>query len=193
MGWHRHDGVRKASVHPERIIAETAAWVLQNSAHENILPMNTHLMPIEKVLALKTTELFKETSEDILVEIAYILKDIQYKTGDVIFRKNDNGTCMFVIYSGSVKVHDGDLVLAQLATRDFFGELALLDAEPRSATVTALEDSTLLRIDQNAFYEIMADRTEVTREIMKILCKRLRSQNGEVAKLNERLGQLTVV
>jgi CRP-like cAMP-binding protein len=79
---------------------------------------------------------------------------------------------MFVIYSGSVKVHDGDLTFAMLKSRDFFGELSLLDTEPRSASVTALENSLLLRIDQQAFYEIMSDRSEVIREIMKILCRR---------------------
>jgi CRP-like cAMP-binding protein len=94
---------------------------------------------------------------------------------------------MFIIYSGSVKVHDGDLTFAILKSRDFFGELSLLDTEPRSASVTALEDSLLLRIDQQAFYEIMSDRSEVIREIMKILCRRLRKQNQEVAKLNELL------
>jgi hypothetical protein len=196
--------IETASIHPEKLIAETARWVLEAGPYTNGLPshtgldaqypikknttaMNTHLMPIEKVMALKTTELFRETPEDILVEVAYILKDVTYQAGEVIFKKNDMGTCMFVIYTGSVKVHDGEVILAQLKTRDFFGELSLLDTEPRSATVTAMEDSMLLRIDQNAFYEIMADRTEVTREIMKILCKRLRLQNSEVARLNERL------
>jgi ATP:ADP antiporter, AAA family len=162
--------------------------VEENVLHQNLKAMKAQLMPIEKVMALKTTEIFKETPEDILVEIAYILKEVSYKAGDIIFKKNDNGTCMFVIYDGLVKVHDGDHVLATFSTRDFFGELSLLDAEPRSATVTALQDSMLLRIDQNAFYEIMADRTEVTREIMKILCKRLRSQNAMVAKMNEKVG-----
>jgi ATP:ADP antiporter, AAA family len=197
--------IQQATTSPDKLISETARWVLDGTntsgietratkelktpQAENTNTMNTHLMPIEKVMALKTTEIFKETSEDILVEIAYIVKEISFKAGEVIFHKNDNGTCMFIIYHGSVKVHDGDHILARLNTRDFFGELSLLDAEPRSATVTALEDSVLLRVDQNAFYEIMADRTEVTREIMKILCKRLRSQNSQVAKLNELLNQ----
>ena len=208
---HLQSVLEKATTHPEVLISETARWVLNDKVsisevetngeqkedtsgiqpidNKNTSTMSTNLMPIEKVMALKTTEIFKETSEDILAEIAYILKDISYKAGDVIFNKNENGTCMFIIYEGSVKIHDGEHVLAQMKTRDFFGELSLLDAEPRSASVTALEDSVLLRIDQAAFYEIMADRTEVTREIMKILCKRLRSQNSQVARLNEQLAK----
>ena len=138
-------------------------------------------------MALKTTEIFRETAEDLLVDIAHILKEISYLKNQVIVEKDQVGTCMFIIYSGSVRIHDGDLTLARLKSPDFFGELSLLDAEPRSASVTALEDSLLLRIDQQAFYEIMADRSEVIREIMKILCRRLRKQNQEVSKLNEML------
>jgi CRP-like cAMP-binding protein len=99
---------------------------------------------------------------------------------------------MFIIYSGSVWVHDGEHTLAELKTRDFFGELSLLDTEPRSASVTALEDTFLLRLDQHAFYEIMADRIEVTREIMKILCRRLRAQNQAVAQMKERQAKLVI-
>jgi CRP-like cAMP-binding protein len=149
--------------------------------------MNAKLLTIEKVMALKTTGLFRETAEDLLVDIAFILKENHFKKDELIVQKNEVGTCMFIIYSGSVKVHDGEHILATLNSRDFFGELSLLDAEPRSASVTALEDSLLLRIDQHAFYEIMADRMEVIREIMKILCSRLRHQNQEVARLSDAL------
>lgn len=149
--------------------------------------MESKLITIEKVMALKTTEIFRETAEDLLVDVAQISKEVSYLKDEVIVQKSEVGTCMFIIYSGSVKVHDGDLTLATLKSPDFFGELSLLDAEPRSASVTALEDSLLLRIDQQAFYDIMADRSEVIREIMKILCRRLRKQNQEVSKLNEML------
>lgn len=157
--------------------------------HQNITDMQqeSKLLTIEKVMALKTTEIFHETADDILVDVAHILKEIHFEKGQVIVEKNEIGTCMFIIYSGSVKVHDGDLAFATLKSPDFFGELSLLDTEPRSASVTALEDSLLLRIDQHAFYEIMADRSEVIREIMRILCRRLRKQNQEVTKLNDML------
>lgn len=196
-----------ASKNKNPLIAETASWTLENIHNETpeVLPMVNHdnnqyalpiidqptmstkLLAIEKVMALKTTGLFRETAEDLLVDIAYILREVAYKQGQAIVEKNEVGNCMYIIYSGSVKVHDGLHQLAILRSRDFFGELSLLDSEPRSASVTALEDSLLLRIDQHAFYEIMADRMEVIREIMKILCSRLRNQNHEVARLSEQL------
>jgi HEAT repeat protein len=193
--------------HPNKLVAETALWVLkdfypstytdylsslafedihllqQTTSEKNKQVMNSQLLDIEKVMALKTTTIFRETSEDILVDVASILKEVTIPAGESIFKKNDIGTCMFIIYSGSVWVHDGEHTLAELKTRDFFGELSLLDTEPRSASVTAIEETFLLRLDQHAFYEIMADRIEVTREIMKILCRRLRHQNKVVAEM----------
>jgi ATP:ADP antiporter, AAA family len=206
------EALRTAEKNVNPLVSETASWTMRNLESESpeVLPMVNHdsglektppliksnlmspkLLTIEKVMALKTTGLFRETAEDLLVDIAFILKENAFKKNEVIVQKNEVGTCMFIIYSGSVKVHDGEHTLAELRSRDFFGELSLLDAEPRSASVTALEDSLLLRIDQHAFYEIMADRMEVIREIMKILCSRLRHQNQEVARLSDALNTAT--
>ena len=188
----------------ETLYAETAAYTFarvkqieEENKNDNDIPlsqkardnniMETKLLTIEKVMALKTTAIFKETPEDLLVDIAAILQELTFMEGSEIVKKSEIGNCMYIIYSGSVLVHDGDVKLAELKEGNFFGELALLDSEPRSASVTALEDSLLLRIDQEAFYEIMADRSEVIREIMKILCERLRNQNIEVSKLREEL------
>ncbi len=201
-----------AASHPNRLVAETAGWALKESYpdteadylhlsdHANagfhqgapqtlVATMKTKLLAVEKVMALKTTRIFSETVEDILVDIASILKEVPVQAGEKIVQKDDIGTCMFIIYEGSVRVHDGEHTLAELKNRDFFGELSLLDTEPRSASVTALEDTLLLRLDQHAFYEIMADRMEVTREIMKILCRRLRYQNQVVADMKAQLQQ----
>lgn len=191
-------------VHKDHLFSETAEFTLKRikaeqeedlisdtmtitEGYKEQIQMNTKLLTVEKVMALKTTAIFRETAEDLLVDIAAILKELSFKQGDVIVQKNEVATCMYIIYSGSVLVHDGDVKLAELKDGNFFGELSLLDTEPRSASVTALEDSLLLRIDQQAFYEIMADRMEVIREMMKILCQRLRKQNQEVTKLKEQL------
>ncbi len=201
-----------AITHPNRLVAETACWALNGFDPESYVrflsslnhqatyfqekiqntmkePTTSRLLAVEKVMALKTTRMFAETAEDILVDIAAIMKEVEVQAGEKIVQKDETGTCMFIIYQGSVRVHDGEHTLAELKNRDFFGEFSLLDTEPRSASVTALEDSLLLRLDQHAFYEIMTDRMEVIREIMKILCRRLRYQNKLVADMKEQLSQ----
>lgn len=97
--------------------------------------------------------------------------------GSKLFNKGELGDYMYVIYSGKVKIHDGDTVYAELGPREFFGEFALVDAEPRSADATVSEDALLLRLDQEVFFELMADRTEFARGILQTLVKRLRDQN----------------
>ena len=69
--------------------------------------------------------------------------------------------------------------LAKLTEREVFGELAALDPEPRVASVTALEDTDLFRINQDALYELMAEHIEVARGIIHILCSRLRGKAQE--------------
>jgi len=141
------------------------------------------LLTIEKVIILKTVEMFSETPDDVLVEVASILEEEEFASGDLIIRKGDAGNCMYIIREGSVRVHDGTVAIAELRARDIFGEFSLLDTETRSASVTALEPTYTLRIDQDAFYEIMTDRIEVGKGIIRVLTKRLRKQNQLLAQL----------
>lgn len=148
-----------------------------------ILKTNT-LLEIEKVIILKSTSLFTETPENILVDIASIVREERISEGAMIIEKGDQGSSMYIISEGEVRIHDGDVTFAILKNREFFGELALLDPEPRSASVSALKDSLLLRLDQEDFYELMSERMEVAKGILKILCRRLRDQNVIINKLN---------
>lgn len=143
------------------------------------------LLDIEKVIILKGTSLFMETPENILVDIVGIVKEEHFEEGSVIMNKGEIGTCMYIICEGEVRIHDNDLTLAVLKNKDFFGELALLDPEPRSASATALKDSLLLRLDQEAFYELMSERLEVAKGILKILCRRIRNQNQIISELKK--------
>ena len=76
-------------------------------------------------------------------------------------------------------------MLNDLSERDVFGEMALLDPEPRSASVTALEDSQLFRLDQIPFYDLMADRAEVARGIIHVLTQRLRGRMHDLNVLRQ--------
>lgn len=138
----------------------------------------------ERVMVLKNTELFAETPENVLSSIAPIMREVSYHEGQTIFDKGDLGTSMFVIYDGEVGIYDGKVQLATFGRGDVFGELALLDTEPRSAGVVALSDVQLFRIDQGDFYDLMDERGEVLRNIIKILCQRIRTQNTKLRQLS---------
>ncbi len=135
----------------------------------------------DRVLLLANTSLFAQTPENVLASITPIMKEESYQPGDVIFRKGDLGTALYVIDTGQVSILDGDTELARFGRGDFFGELALLDTESRSATAEAVEEVRLLRLDQDDFFDLMEERGEVLRSIVRSLSGRIRRQNELLA------------
>ena len=135
------------------------------------------LLLIEKVLVLKSLNLFKDTPENILADLAPLMKEIQYEQGTEIFKEGETGDCMYIIQQGNIKIHKGNTTLAILKEKEVFGELSLLDADTRSASATAETDCILYKIDQEPFYELMDERPEVAKGFIKILCQRLRTMN----------------
>ena len=133
------------------------------------------LSTIEKVVVLKGVSLFSETPDEVLADVAALLEEVEVDAGQVVFRKGDVGSALYVVVEGRVRVTSQDRVLVELGPRDIFGEMAALDTEPRSATVTALEPTSMFRLEQEALYELMADRIEVVRGVIRILCGRLRT------------------
>jgi CRP-like cAMP-binding protein len=135
------------------------------------------LLLIEKVLVLKSLNLFKDTPENILADLAPLMKEMQYEQGIEIFKEGETGDCMYIIQQGNIKIHKGNTTLAILKEKEVFGELSLLDADTRSASATADTDCILYKIDQEPFYELMDERPEVAKGFIKILCQRLRTMN----------------
>ena len=141
------------------------------------------MLLIEKVITLKAVEMFARTPEDVLADVAALAEEVRFKAGEVIFRKGEAGESLYVIVQGEVKVHDGDQDLKHLKDKSVFGELAVLDPEPRSASITAIKDTHLLRLDREAFLELMAGNMEVVRGVLAVLCDRIREKLVEARPL----------
>ena len=107
-----------------------------------------------------------------------------FQSGSVIFEEGDPGSRLYVIQSGQVRIvkRTGGraMTLARLGPGEFFGEMALLDRQPRSATAVVDEAARLLELDEAAFEKIVADRGEVALRILKRLSRRLRESNRQV-------------
>jgi hypothetical protein len=144
---------------------------------------------VEKVLILRSVNLFKATPDDALAELSELLTEMEMPAGKNIVEKGEQGNSMFIIVNGKVAVMDGERVLNTLGERAVFGELALLDTEPRTATIRALEDTLVFRLDQEPFYELMSDRVEVAMGTIQMLTGNLRARVREVIDLREELGK----
>lgn len=143
---------------------------------------------IEKIIALKTTGIFTDMPDSVLAEVAELCEEVQFRAGEMIFQKGEIGRSLYVIATGRVRVHDGDQTLEYLTEGHVFGEMALLDPEPRSASTTASEDTQLLRLDQEPFFELLEDQREVARGIIKMLTRRLRARMIDLNELRLRIG-----
>jgi len=139
----------------------------------------------DRVSILRVVEIFSETSDNVLMEIASFLKELKVKQGQNVFKKGEEGDSMFIIKSGAVRVHDGNHVISRLNSGQVFGEFALFDNESRSASVTAEESTILFKLEQNDFYKVMMNKAEVTKGVLRKVLKRIREMNeleGKLAK-----------
>ena len=110
---------------------------------------------ISNIELLKNVEIFKGIDSNLLNHIAEIINNQTFISGTPIIQKGEEGNSMFIISSGKVKIHDGEHVVATMETGNFFGEFSLLDAAPRSMSVTALENVETLSITREIFYNLL--------------------------------------
>lgn len=139
------------------------------------VPVGEMTTSLERVLALKSVPILSETPESVLAEIAALVVERRYRPGSTLVRKGEPGTTMFVVVEGDADVHDGDRVLARVSPRGIFGELALLDSQPRSASVTAINEVHAFVLEQADFYELLGDRPEVVRALFRVLARHIRA------------------
>lgn len=139
---------------------------------------------------LRSNVIFSETKASVLEQVVEALTEIQVEANEVIVRKGDPGNSMYVIAKGLVKVHNEDHVHSTLTDFQAFGEYALVENAARSATVTALETSILLRLGRVDFDRILSESLAVTKSILSNLIKRMIQMNmleEELARSNRRV------
>jgi len=167
-----------ATAEEERTVRDTATWTLSQFESNTSRDGNRegrHMLTIEKVIILKSVNIFAKLTEERLAEIASILTEVEFRPGEEIIRKGDVGDSMYIIIDGKVRIHDEGRTLATLGERDILGEIALLDHQPRSASANAGDEEVrALRLEHDAFYELMSDHIEVVTGVLQVLCERLR-------------------
>ncbi len=142
------------------------------------------LSTIEKLLFLKEIELFQSLSHEDLAQVAQIALEIEIEAGEVIIVEGDIGDALFLLLDGKVRVHKGDQTLTTLGEKEPIGEMGILDSAPRSASVTAMVDLRMLKIERDDFHELMADRLEIAQGIIKVLLTRLRRLSAKSVAQN---------
>ena len=138
------------------------------------------LLTIEKVAILKSVDIFGNTPDYILASVAAIIEEVNLSPGETLIQEGDIEDSMYIVVDGEVHVHSQGKNIIKLGPGRSVGELAVLDPEPRAASVTSIGDALLFRIDKEPFDEVIADRPEVAQAIITTLCRRMREQGRTI-------------
>ncbi|MGE0453865.1 MAG: Crp/Fnr family transcriptional regulator [Vicinamibacteria bacterium] len=137
---------------------------------------------------LRTVPIFTDLGEAEIESLARLTTRRRLPKDGVVFFENEAGDSLFVIVEGRVKVtilgDDGrEIILSVLGPGDFFGEMALLDHEPRSATAIAADETELLCLLRADFDGAVAENRTILPALLKVLTARLRHANHQISTL----------
>ncbi len=132
------------------------------------------LTTIEKVIFLQNVDVFSEVPTEQLAYLAAIAEEEVLIKGEDIYKEHDPADSLYIVLSGSVKLHRDEDEITTANTGGAFGTWALFDEKHRVSSATCVEESKLLRIDREDFYDILTDHVQIIEGIFKTLVKRLR-------------------
>jgi CRP/FNR family transcriptional regulator/CRP/FNR family cyclic AMP-dependent transcriptional regulator len=143
---------------------------------------------VQLKMYLKGVPLFCNLNDGQISVLSRISVITPFKKGRIIVHQKGSGDTFYIVVSGRVKVtllnEDGrEIVLSFLTKGDFFGELAILDNEPRSANVIAVEDTGLFLITRAQFYQLIETHPHILRKVLKEICARLRHADEKIESL----------
>src|SRR5436309_4084685 len=145
-------------------------------------------MPPDAFEVLRSVPLFRQVPEDDLRALARLVRERTHPRGSLILTQGDPGEALFLIRSGQVKVsvlsEDGrEVILSVLGSGSFFGEMALVDDEPRSAHVIAMEDTSVLQLRREDFRSRLRSSPELSIALLRELSRRLRRADDTITSL----------
>jgi len=123
---------------------------------------------------LKRSDFFAASGGPAINQLASLAELVNLPSGDRLFDKGDVGTAMYFVVHGEMRLHNGEVVIGRLGPGSVFGEVAALSQERRSASVTAVSDTLLLKLEQDAIYSTIAAQPAAARSLIEALCARER-------------------
>ncbi|HYX41577.1 MAG TPA: DUF1003 domain-containing protein [Pyrinomonadaceae bacterium] len=149
--------------------------------------MSTSIPPASVAHSMAELPLYQSLSTEEIAELNALLEEVSYNEGETIFHQNDPGDAAYIIREGSVHIwtHDEDareVTLARLGPHDFFGELAVLDGGPRSASATADEYTVVGYLSKERMQEFLLAHPQAALVMIQEIGRRLRQTNQLVTQ-----------
>ena len=134
---------------------------------------------VEKVIALEGVDLLSGLNPDQLARIASIASEVRVAPGKVVLDPASPLDALFVVLDGGVSLAKDGAEIHTARQNEVLGAWALFDNEPMPVTATASEETRLLRIGRDDFYELLSDNVEITTTVFSTLVKRFRRLVGQ--------------
>ena len=130
---------------------------------------------IEKVIFLQDIDVFKDVRVEDLAHIAAITEEETFQPGTNLYEVNDSADSLYLVLDGKVRLHRNSQEISVSGPHEAFGTWALFDNQPRVATATALEETLVLKISREDFYDLLSDHVRIAEAMLRSLARSLRS------------------
>ncbi len=142
------------------------------------------LITIEKVAILSNIPMFAGIPGYALAPVAECMEEVELQADDTFIEEGAIEDGLYIVVDGRVRVHSQGQEILTIGPGQTVGELAVLDPQTRSASVSTLENTLLLRLKKEPFDEIIADRPEISASVIRSLCHIVREQSQQLATLH---------
>lgn len=150
--------------------------------------METPLTALEnRIETLRKCEFLGGLGPAVLSDLAERAEILRVPGGETIVTRGESGSAMYFVVTGGVRIHDGEVTWATLGAGEVFGEMAVLDSEVRSASVTTLDDSQLLSVERDVFYEALANDPGAFKAVLRSVLQREREIVDEIKTRSTKL------
>ncbi|HZY44964.1 MAG TPA: Crp/Fnr family transcriptional regulator [Anaerolineae bacterium] len=145
------------------------------------------LSTIERILFLRSAELFGQIASEDLVPVAQVAQEVHFNAGENFIKQGDVGECLYLIVDGEASISlPGVGEVARRSAKEAIGEMAIISRQPRSADCQALTDLTMLKIDYDEFWELLAEKPPLALGVIRTLAARLTEAVANLDRLSQK-------
>jgi len=134
------------------------------------LPTENNLTTIEKVIFLKSVDIFEHATVEQLGRIAGLTEEVHFKPGEIIFEEGQPGDAFYLLLSGQVVIERNGNTLREIKEKEAFGTLEVLDFHPRAVTAKAVDQVRALKLNGQEFHDLLSVDIEMVEAVFRMLC-----------------------
>jgi len=134
------------------------------------LPTENNLTTIEKVIFLKSVDIFEHATIEQLGRIAGLTEEVHFEPGEIIFNEGEPGDSFYLLLSGRVFIERNSNALRQMKEKEAFGTLEVLDFHPRATTAKAADQVRALKLNGQEFHDLLSLDIEMVEAVFRMLC-----------------------